>query len=143
MKRIPTGLTKKVAHSDGNVPCGTCTRCCYLKTISLHPDRGDKVEELNASLHRIDDGTGFRIVWTMPRKSGHCAYLVNERCTIYEDRPSTCREFDCRAALLTLNKKQKAILRKEDGTWKRVFRAAEVLQSHESTSLHSGGGCSG
>jgi hypothetical protein len=27
---------------------------------------------------------------------GHCPMLVDDRCSIYDDRPVTCRKFDCR-----------------------------------------------
>lgn len=27
---------------------------------------------------------------------GRCPMLVDERCSIYEDRPQTCRDYDCR-----------------------------------------------
>ena len=27
---------------------------------------------------------------------GHCPMLLDDRCSIYEDRPQTCRDYDCR-----------------------------------------------
>jgi hypothetical protein len=32
---------------------------------------------------------------------GRCPMLVEDRCSIYEDRPRTCRTFDCRAFAAT------------------------------------------
>lgn len=32
---------------------------------------------------------------------GHCPMLVDERCSIYDHRPRTCREYDCRVFAAT------------------------------------------
>jgi len=32
---------------------------------------------------------------------GHCPMLVGNKCSIYEDRPQTCRDYDCRVFAAT------------------------------------------
>ena len=51
-------------------PCGDCTICCS----------GALVGEANG--HQFGQGK-------------KCHYLVQEKCTIYNDRPETCRKYFC------------------------------------------------
>lgn len=34
-------------------------------------------------------------------EQGHCPMLVEEKCSVYEDRPRTCRRYDCRVFAAT------------------------------------------
>ena len=80
-----------------DVPCGDCTACCtssYL--IHIRPDEA-------AALARIPDGYLFdapglpsgHVVMGYD-EHGHCPMLVDAQCSIYDDRPQTCRDYDCR-----------------------------------------------
>ena len=75
-----------------DVPCGTCTACCELLAPHLTP------EEISSgkyplSLTSTPDGP----LITLYRKvEGGCAMFVDGKCSIYEDRPLACRQFDCR-----------------------------------------------
>ena len=57
--------------------CGNCNECC----------------------------TGFDIPELRKPKGVVCFYLKGERCSIYDDRPKTCRDFECAFLSLQLNKK--------------------------------------
>ena len=66
-------------------PCAGCGRCCHL-TVVLQP--GDRVADALVVEH-----AGVRCL--NQRSNGACVAL-DERtqlCTIYEDRPQTCRDF--------------------------------------------------
>lgn len=72
-----------------DVPCGDCTVCCRsFEFIVLADSEKDKYNH-----HLLDDG---RPVLDMTEE-GHCGYLTETGCSVYEDRPLNCRQFDCRS----------------------------------------------
>jgi len=91
--------TRRAQEGDGDaeVPCDGCTACCRSSFfVHLGPDE-------TATLDRIPDELLFRAPG-LPAgymvlgydERGHCPMLVDDACSIYEDRPMTCRKFDCR-----------------------------------------------
>jgi len=80
-----------------DVPCGDCTACCTSSYfIHIRPDE-------TAALARIPDeylveapGMPSGHVVMGYGENGHCLMLVGGACTIYDDRPQTCRDYDCR-----------------------------------------------
>lgn len=81
-----------------DVACGECRGCCvssyYVKVRAYE----------SAALARIGDANlqpgppgdpGSRLLGY--REDGHCRMLVDGNCSIYVDRPETCRGYDCRA----------------------------------------------
>jgi Fe-S-cluster containining protein len=75
-----------------DVPCGDCTACCQLLAPHLTP------EEISSgrfplSLTNTPEGP----VVTLYRKpEGGCSMFIDGKCSIYEERPLACRQFDCR-----------------------------------------------
>jgi hypothetical protein len=64
---------------------------------------------------------------------GHCPMLVDDRCSIYEDRPRTCRNFDCRvfpAAGLSPDEDGKALMTAQVRRWKFSFPTARDAVQH-------------
>lgn len=84
--------------SDGgmDVACGDCRGCCvssyYIKVRPHEAGALARIGEANLEAEPLRDGSrlmGFR-------ENGHCHMLVAGNCSIYEDRPETCRAYDCR-----------------------------------------------
>jgi len=80
-----------------NVPCDGCTACCTSSQfVHIGPDE-------TATLARIPPELLVPAP-QMPRghvvlgydERGHCPLLVDGACSIYDDRPRTCRTYDCR-----------------------------------------------
>jgi hypothetical protein len=70
-----------------DVPCGSCTQCCQWGGEDLKPDPSLQAKD-NGDCQHLDRILG---------------------CTIWEQRPAACRDFDCRNILravgnLTLTK---------------------------------------
>jgi Fe-S-cluster containining protein len=42
------------------------------------------------------DDKSLPTVAVQQKPGGGCVYFQNDRCSIYEDRPVACRQFDCR-----------------------------------------------
>lgn len=79
------------------VPCGDCVGCCVSSyPIPLRP--GDLVAR-----QRVPEGFLLPVPGRSPenllmgfREDGTCPFLDSRACTIYADRPQTCRDYDCR-----------------------------------------------
>jgi Fe-S-cluster containining protein len=87
-----------LASDDGaDVPCGDCTACCTASYyVYVRPDETRTLARIPrdrlVSLPGLPAGY-LAMDWDA---RGHCPMLVEGRCSIYEDRPQTCRDFDCR-----------------------------------------------
>ena len=88
-----------------DVPCGDCTACCQGSYfIHVAPDESRALARIPAQLlfpapaapsgHQLlgYDGEGCCPLLDTGRDTGD----DTESCTIYEDRPRTCRTYDCR-----------------------------------------------
>ena len=89
---------RRALAGDGgmDVACGECRGCCvssYHVKVRAHE---------TAAMARIGDAhlepdpahPGSRLLGY--RENGHCRMLVDGNCSIYEERPETCRSYDCR-----------------------------------------------
>lgn len=80
-----------------DVPCGGCTACCTSSQfIHIEPDETDTLSHIPVELMfpapRLPPGH----VLLGYDERGHCPMLIDDRCSIYEHRPRTCRTYDCR-----------------------------------------------
>jgi Fe-S-cluster containining protein len=131
---------------DADVPCGSCVGCCVSSyPIPLRP--GDRVALARlpaqfllrvASSPSGDSLMGFR-------DDGTCPMYADQQCSIYKDRPQTCRDYDCRifAASGTLPAGERRIINERVQEWRFSFpqeedraacaavrRAAEFILAH-------------
>ncbi len=86
-------------HGDGSVdvPCGTCTACCTSSQfVHIAPDETDALARIPAALLFPAPGLPRGHVLLGYDEHGRCPMLAAGRCSIYEDRPRTCRTYDCR-----------------------------------------------
>ena len=94
-----TSISNSEPISD--VPCGSCNLCCNILAPYLTP------EEVSSGKYPISlvqpteemltiDPTIGPIVSMFKSKHGGCSMLVDDKCSIYEDRPIACRQYDCR-----------------------------------------------
>ena len=80
-----------------DVPCGTCTACCRSSYfIHVGPDEMQTLRRIPRALLVPAPGLPEGNVVMGYDQNGHCPMLVDDRCSIYEDRPRTCRRYDCR-----------------------------------------------
>ncbi len=75
-----------------NIPCGDCTLCCQHYRVPLLESEWGHIYKA------VEDKPGE---WIIPqRPDGSCTHLVDGKCQIYEQRPTTCRMFDCRERIV-------------------------------------------
>jgi uncharacterized protein len=82
---------------DAVVPCGECTACCTSSQfVHIGPDETETLAHIPAPLLFAAPGFPDGHVLMGYDERGHCPMLIDGRCSIYEDRPRTCRAYDCR-----------------------------------------------
>lgn len=87
-------ITSLESDPDSNaatsVDCGDCEICCTHSRVPV-----SEKEASNPALKAIWTDSG----WIIPKDGTKCIHLKNG-CEIYEDRPATCRAFDCRKRII-------------------------------------------
>jgi len=80
-----------------DVPCAGCTACCTSSQfVHIRPHESDTLARIPAALLFPAPGLPAGHVVMGYNENGHCPMLADGRCSIYEDRPQTCRTYDCR-----------------------------------------------
>ncbi len=77
---------------ESDVPCGTCNECCVKLSPNLTPEEFESGKYVYTLLTSSSNLPQIAV----PRTDKGCFYLSDSGCTIYEDRPIACRQFDCR-----------------------------------------------
>lgn len=107
MEPIPAGdfrtwvrSTAEAWETGGDVvvPCGSCDACCRSGLfVHVGPDERRTLERIPKPLRFPAPGKPKGWIVIPHDEEGRCALLGGDgRCTIYDDRPLTCRHFDCR-----------------------------------------------
>jgi len=87
---------------DSVVACGSCNACCKSKQfIHIEADERATLRRIPKALQFHAPGLENGTVVLGYDEHGHCPMLVNERCSIYDDRPRACRAYDCRVLAAT------------------------------------------
>lgn len=79
------------------VPCGACVGCCISSySILVRPEDTRALAAIPAHLltNAPAFGAGVKAVGYL--RDGTCPMLHAGQCSIYEHRPQTCRDYDCR-----------------------------------------------
>jgi Fe-S-cluster containining protein len=84
------------------VPCGGCTACCRSSLfIHIKPEETETLRRIPRALLFPAPGLPKGHVVMGYNDQGHCPMLVDNKCSIYEHRPQTCRSYDCRVFAAT------------------------------------------
>jgi Fe-S-cluster containining protein len=84
----------------GASPCPSCHAACCRQNghefaAVLSGDEARKFKVFAVQVRVARDGT-FVTEQVLPYVDGKCRFLgADDRCTIYDDRPSACRKFEC------------------------------------------------
>jgi Fe-S-cluster containining protein len=113
-------------RKTADVPCGTCTACCRVSAIFLHPEVGDNVT-LYTTVEAFDPYWGGQRRMLARRPDGACLYLDDAKgCTIHAMRPAACRAYSCVEQYRLYSRADRRRL-KRDGKWGAVQEAGERL----------------
>ncbi len=80
-----------------DVPCGGCTACCTSSQfVHIRPHEVETLARIPSTLLFPAPGLPEGHLVMGYDENGHCPMLADDRCSIYDDRPQTCRTYDCR-----------------------------------------------
>lgn len=79
---------------ESDVPCGTCQQCCITLSPNLTPEEFESGKYVYTLLTTPLSNLPQLAV---PKTENGCYYFDGKQCTIYNDRPIACRQFDCRS----------------------------------------------
>jgi uncharacterized protein len=121
-----------ISDSIMDVPCGKCIGCCVSsKFVRVQAQETMSIKTIPEELlHKTEDGS-YNISF---QENGHCSMLVDEKCQIYDNRPKSCRQFDCRiytAAGLLPNRPEEGNIVSRVKDWKFSYDSADSLDCHE------------
>lgn len=108
-----------------DVPCGSCTACCTSSYfIHIAPEEEQTLASIPQELLFPAPGLpNGNMVMGFDEK-GHCPMLKDNTCSIYENRPLTCRTYDCRvfaACNLSAGGKEKQLINEKASQWQFSF----------------------
>jgi uncharacterized protein len=114
--------TRRALEGDAgiDVPCGTCTACCTASYfIHVRPDETRTLAHIPKELLFPAPGMPKGHLVMGYDQNGHCPMLVDNTCSIYEDRPQTCRSYDCRVFPATcLEPEDKPLIMRRARSWR-------------------------
>jgi Fe-S-cluster containining protein len=94
VKRTRSAVVDK---GTADVPCGSCIACCTSSYfIHVAPDETETLRHIPKALLFPAPGLPKGNVLMGYDEHGHCPMLKDGLCSIYEHRPKTCRNYDCR-----------------------------------------------
>lgn len=117
------------------VPCGGCTACCRSSQfVHIGPDETGTLSRIPPELLFPAPGLPDGHVVLGYDERGHCPMLIDDRCSIYEHRPRTCRTYDCRvfpAAGLVPEGDAKVLIARQAQRWQFAYPAPADRRRHD------------
>jgi Fe-S-cluster containining protein len=97
-----TEAALQAGNGAADVPCGACTACCRSSMfVHIRPEETPTIGRVPGALLFPAPGWPEGHLLMGYDDDGRCPMLADNRCSIYEDRPRTCREYDCRVFAAT------------------------------------------
>ena len=116
---------------EGNdVPCGSCTACCTSSYfIHIRPEEKKTLASIPKQVLFPAPGMPKGNYVMGYNEKGHCPMFKDNKCSIYENRPQTCRSYDCRvfyATGLPAGDKRKALINQQVERWRFKFNGTDA-----------------
>lgn len=143
-----TRRAQQLPTLGAEVPCGACNACCRASYfIHIKPEETQTLERIPKRLLFPAPGLPRGNVLMGYNENGECPVWIDKRCSIYEHRPQTCRDYDCRVfpatGIALDDDPARALIAERVRTWKfdypgevdrkehaAVQAAARFLQDH-------------
>lgn len=138
-------MRRALATEEGmDVACGDCVGCCTSSYyIKVRPNETRALAAIDPK-HLSPGPRGSQLMGFL--ENGHCPMFDGRGCSIYRDRPDTCRTYDCRvftAAGITAGGDDKSVINARVASWRfeyptdtdrreqaAVIAAAQFLRQH-------------
>ncbi len=118
---------------SGTVPCGDCVACCTSsKFIHIRPTDTDSLNVIPREIMFPAPGLPKGHYLLGYNENGCCPMFQEGKCSIYESRPETCKQYDCRVFAATggLTNQESPDINKQISTWEFGYstKASEEAQ---------------
>jgi Fe-S-cluster containining protein len=117
-----------------DVPCGTCRGCCRGSMfIHIKPEETGTLKRIPRGLKFPAPGLPKGHVLLGYNERGECPMLVGNECSIYADRPQTCRDYDCRifaATGIAVDAESQAEIARRVREWMFTYEDEESRERH-------------
>ena len=135
-----TGMIRAMRGAQqSNVPCGDCNACCRSSYfIEVKPTDTQARQRIPVALLFDAPGAPAGHQLLGYDDSGRCPMLEASGCSLYADRPLTCRTYDCRifaATGIAEAAAEKADVTARAGRWRFSYRDAESEHRHQTLRL--------
>jgi uncharacterized protein len=114
--------------------CGECNGCCTSSYfIHIRPEETQTLSHINKKLLFAAPGLPKGNVMLGYDKNGCCPMYIENKCSIYEYRPLTCRNYDCRiftAAGIAAGDEEKTVINRRILNWKFSYPTKHGLEQH-------------
>jgi len=113
-----------------DVPCGDCRGCC----VSGYPivlRKGDAEVAQRVSPQFLAQANGLQ--YMTARDDGTCPMLRDGNCSVYAQRPQTCRDYDCRvfaAGGVLPGGSQRQVITQRVQAWRFDYADEAAQQAH-------------
>lgn len=124
-----------IAGEHGShVPCGDCVGCCISSYyIPVRPEDTRAIARIPVDVLIRPGATGGNALLGY-RADGTCPMLHAGKCSIYADRPQTCRDYDCRifaAAGIDAGGADKHVINRRVRAWRFTYATDADREAHE------------
>jgi uncharacterized protein len=117
-----------------DVPCGACKGCCRSSMfIHIKPEETQTIERIPRALLFPAPGLPKGHVLMGYTGKGHCPMLIDNQCSIYDYRPQTCRDYDCRVFAATgvpVDRQTQPDIAHRVGQWVFSYETEESREEH-------------
>jgi uncharacterized protein len=122
-------------ESGSDVPCGDCVGCCVSSYfIPVRPQDTGAIARIPAELLVRSPGAGGGHAMMGYLEDGTCPMLKSGKCSIYHDRPQTCRDYDCRifaAAGIDAGGDDKHVINRRVHEWRFEYESDAEQIAHD------------
>jgi uncharacterized protein len=122
----------------GSVPCGACVGCCTSsKFIHIRPTDKSALKAIPKEVMFQAPGLPKGYYLLGYNEIGHCPMFKTGKCSIYESRPETCRQYDCRVLAATNIRvtDESEEITKRVNSWEFEFSSDRSVELHNSVKL--------
>jgi len=131
---LVTEASLRSGTGSADVPCGACRGCCRSSMfIHIRPEETQTLRRIPRKLLFPAPGLPKGHVLMGYDDQGRCPMLIDERCSIYEDRPQTCRDYDCRvfaATGIAVDREAQPKIARRVAAWAFTYESGESRAEH-------------
>ena len=121
-------------NGEAEVPCGDCVGCCTSSYfIHVRPEEFQTFAKVPARLLVSAPGWPHGHMLMGFSSDGSCPMLKERKCSIYQQRPRTCRAYDCRifaATGIDAGGEDKAVINQRVRAWRFTYISEVETLAH-------------